>query len=567
MAEIAGVTFIFTDYDPGPSDPRVMFIPNTIDDATVSDLIDTFAARQADLDNLIFDPLMSAGGTEELGGGIEVAKTLTNLNTQIAFVPVRIWTSVGTITGADASGAVLTDSGANFVSDGVVPGASVFNFRTGAIGTVLRVVDLNNLLLLDALGAGDPDNEWQGGDTYRVINTRQVNISGGNDVAVDDLAAELPPILSTIFTQVVRTASSSATTANILALEHATFNGRVLVDVVNGFPGQPFPAGTSLQPCNNLTDALAIAAVRGFKSIEFIGDATIGGGLDFTGFNFSGTAPASSLITVDASALVSECEFRFMSIQGEFDGTVFMEHCTVLDIDMVEGNIERCAIAGTISLSGTSTFHMHDCHDGMAGLSHPMLDFGGTGMAAVITGWQGGLELRNKSGPEDVQVDILSGRLVLANTISAGNFVGRIQGSPVEDNSVGGTYDWTVIGPIDIADEVQTRDTEAAFTLAYEESTTTLELKAWLERGGVTVSTLVAISITWRDEDGEELFTLDETDALTGPPVQNPDTQGVYAFTHVQALADDAAYYVDVVITDAIGPVAERHPVMTIKGG
>ncbi len=219
MAEIADVTFIFTDYDPGPSDPRVMFIPNTVDEATVSDLIDTFAARQADIDNLIFAPMMSAGGTEDLGGGVAVAKTLTNLNLQIAFSPVRVWTSVGTITGADASGSLLTDGSANFVADGVVPGASVFNFRTGAIGTVFRVVDLNNLLLLNALGGGDPDNEWQSGDTYRVINTRQVNISGGNDVAIDNLDAELPPILPTVFTQVVRTASSSATTTNLEALE------------------------------------------------------------------------------------------------------------------------------------------------------------------------------------------------------------------------------------------------------------------------------------------------------------------------------------------------------------
>ena len=418
MAEIPGVTFIFTDYDPGPSDPRIMFIPNSVDDATVSDLIDTFAARQADLNNLIFAPMMSAGGTEELGGGIEVAKTLTNLNLQIAFKPVRVWTSVGTITGADATGVLLTDTGANFVADAVLPGASVFNFRTGAIGTVFRVVNLENLLMLDALAGGTPDNEWQAGDTYRIKNIRQVNVSGGNDVAIDDLEAELGPILPTVFTQVVRTASASATTANIVALEHSTFGGGVTVDIAGGTAGTAFPAGTLLQPVNNMTDALAIAITNGLNKFFVRGDLTLNdASLNLREFMFFGQSAQSSLITVDTLADIEDCEFSVCTLTGVLDGGNTVRDAVVEDVSFFNGFLFQTKVLGTLTLGGSTAAVLDFCFGGAGATT--IFDMGGSGSSLNLANFSGEVQIINKTGTDKLDVKMAAGSVELAASVVA----------------------------------------------------------------------------------------------------------------------------------------------------
>ena len=69
--------------------------------------------------------------------------------------------------------------------------------------------------------------EARGGPTYE-----QCIVSGGNVVAIDASKTPLAsPVFPTAFTQVVITASSSATTANQSQLQHGTFNGEITVSV------------------------------------------------------------------------------------------------------------------------------------------------------------------------------------------------------------------------------------------------------------------------------------------------------------------------------------------------
>lgn len=112
--------------------------------------------------------------------------------------------------------------------------------------------------------------------------------------------------------------------------------------------------------------------------------------------------------------------------------------------------------------------------------------------------------------------------------------------------------------------KIQDSHTAVALAVAFAEETNDLEIKTWLRRGLTNITSPVGVTVTWRNTDGTVLFTLTEANATSG---QDPDAQGVYAFTTNQALGDDLAYYVDVTITDSTGPVAERHPVSTIKGG
>lgn len=103
----------------------------------------------------------------------------------------------------------------------------------------------------------------------------------------------------------------------------------------------------------------------------------------------------------------------------------------------------------------------------------------------------------------------------------------------------------------------------ADLDVAFDNDTQLITIQSSLERERVPVAGPTAIAITWRDTDGTVLFTLDQSDATAS---QDPDAQGTFHFTLTQALANDVVYYVDVTITDAIGPVSKRHFVMTAKG-
>jgi type 1 fimbria pilin len=104
---------------------------------------------------------------------------------------------------------------------------------------------------------------------------------------------------------------------------------------------------------------------------------------------------------------------------------------------------------------------------------------------------------------------------------------------------------------------------ECKLTLSYVEATSQLDFRVWLERAGAGVTAPTAVTVSWYNPDGTTLLTVTQADALAG---QNPNARGIYAFRQTQALADDAAYDVEIAITDSSGTITTRIPVQTIRG-
>ena len=430
MAEIPGVTIDFTDYS-APSIPRTVHIPAPLVEASTQDLIDTLASKQAELDNLVYDALMSASGKDDLGGGVFVGLTQRLLNARISFDARKDSTTVGAVTTADANGIVLTDINAQFQTDGIEPGAWGVNFSDGSICSVIRVLS-ETQLLTDGLGGGT-DNQWEIGDVYKLYNITQVEVDGGNVVAVDDVGDPINPILPTAGTQAVRTSSSSATLQEQTDIQFSSYANKVTVDPVNGVAGTEFPTGTERQPVNNLADALTIAASVGLRRIGVIGSITLTGGLDFTGLRFEGDSPNATSIVVDASAQVNNTEFAYVYLSGVFDGLVSIERCVLGNVVMISGFVERTGLEGTVTLDGAGDLHLVNCYS--AGVS--VVDFAGAGSSLIATGWQGPISLINKSGPEPVSIDMDSGEVSLSPTISAGTITVRGVGPQPLNNMTG----------------------------------------------------------------------------------------------------------------------------------
>lgn len=103
MAEIPGATITWTDYD-GSGNPRLVNMPDS-SRRTVQDIVDTLAAQQAELDNLVYDAIYSAAGKEELSATEQVGITLTLQNARIKFPDPM----TPTLTGIDGGNLVAVD--------------------------------------------------------------------------------------------------------------------------------------------------------------------------------------------------------------------------------------------------------------------------------------------------------------------------------------------------------------------------------------------------------------------------------------------------------------------------
>lgn len=222
----------------------------------------------------------------------------------------------------------------------------------------------------------------------------------------------------------------------------ASFNGGVLVDPNNttglAAAGTTHPSGTRRRPVNNFADALTIASEFGLSTLYILGQGiTLDGGLDFRGLRIEGSSPNAASVSVSAAAQVEGCEFAGLTLDGVFDGLVLIERCELGNASMVEGLISGCGLSGTITLSAGTKLTILDCYDNIAGVGTPVIDFGGVGMPVILRNYQGAMTMRNKSGSDEVSVDLTPGRLVLESTVTGGAFLVKGIGSPTDDQSTG----------------------------------------------------------------------------------------------------------------------------------
>ncbi len=436
-------TDVVVDFD---ESPRIIEIAQPSTEMTMQDLVDTVRKIEDDFTKgLSQTKLLDASGKQDLGGGVFVGITTNLSNAKLSFEPRRTPTSVGTVTTGSGiqtprvlgNTYTFIDSGADFASDGVEVGALVINFTDRSIADVVEIIsptELRTRLLENGV-----DNEWDASDVYQVFNIVQCDATGGNLVANDGLGSTISSILPTSFTQVVKTASSSATISEQQDIQFASFGGGVTVDTTSSNSGTTFPVGTPREPVNNFTDALTIATSRGFKTFFILGDATVDSGLDYTGFSFIGESKSKTTLTVTSGATVTNAEFTNATIGGTLDGGSVFHDCRLTTIDFVDGFIEQCTLNETITLSGAVEAHFLDCFSGVPGVLTPTIDMGGSGTGLAIRNYNGGIKLTNKTGSESVSIDMGSGQVIIDDTVTTGTIILRGIGKWTnKDTYVGG---------------------------------------------------------------------------------------------------------------------------------
>lgn len=221
------------------------------------------------------------------------------------------------------------------------------------------------------------------------------------------------------------------------AIEYASFNGGVTVDVNSIYTGTVFPVGTPQQPVNNLSDALMIAGVRGFTTFYVVGDLTIDTGLDLGGYNFVGESQTKSELDIDTAANVFRCEFYEAHVSGVLDGQCVLKNCIVDDLNYINGVIEQCILEpGVITLGGGAEAYLLDCWSGAMSSGTPAIDMGGSGQSLIVRNYNGYLAVRNLSDPsQKVTIDLNSGEVYLESTLTAGEITVRGVGSVVDETN------------------------------------------------------------------------------------------------------------------------------------
>lgn len=298
------------------------------------------------------------------------------------------------------------------------------------------------------------------------------NMTGGNIVAFEDDSrqVELYPRLPTEYVSADRSSSSSATLQEQAALQYASFNGGVTIDVTSSYSGTEYPIGTPQQPVNNILDAHTIAEYRGFKSFFVIGNLSLDTAIpELHDHRFIGDGKDRTLIDILDIAHVVDCAYYESHVTGILDGNSRLQDCVIDNLNYIQGYIEQCVLSpGIIVLAGTDEAHFLDCWSGQPGVGTPTIDMGGAGQALALRNYNGGIALVNKTGPESVSIDMNSGQIKIdMTTVINGTIVCRGVGKLIDvttgDAVPSGTYgDLTILNELvsvkSIVDDVWDED-------------------------------------------------------------------------------------------------------------
>lgn len=445
--------------------PRIITIAKPSTEISIQDLVDSLVAIETDIDNINEPYLLDSSGKEDLGGGVKVGITARLYNAQIAFESRTIAKASGIITSDNLDGAILIDSNAHFITDNVQPGDVITNCTDMSMSSVIKI--LSETSLKHYILTGGTNNFWSVNDKYKIYSITQCNISGGNLVAVDVNGSGITPIMPTVFTQIVKTSSSSATLQELKDLQYSSFNGGVTVDVTSPYSGTTYPIGTPKNPVNNLEDAILIAKERGFDTIYIIGDMTIDMNGDYRGIIFVGETQTKTTMNIASAAQVEGCEFYNANITGTLDGNARLKDCTIGNLTYVYGVIDTCLLKGTIVLGGENTAYILDSWSGSTESSIPTIDMGESGQSLDLRNYNGDIKIINKTGPENISIDLNSGQVILDSTVTNGNIVIRGIGKLI-DNSNGAIVDseYLLNGP-SLVDSISSQLTVNASGIPY----------------------------------------------------------------------------------------------------
>jgi len=244
-----------------------------------------------------------------------------------------------------------------------------------------------------------------------------VNLLGGNTNLADRVNVN----------QVSIRANNSAGLVQVQEIQQLVYgDNEVTVNITTGRSGQTYPIGSRLPgfASNNADDAKFIADLRGINTFFIQESMSISSATaDFSaGYRFVGQQPLNTVFTIVASAILDNCQFSRMTIQGSLDSNSILNECAVGNLSFFNGVILSSLLQGTITLGGGINASFNKCFDHSTGVS-PGINMGGTGQSLTMTGFEGAIDISNSQDPLSTNFISGVGKVEFTPTITEGTFV------------------------------------------------------------------------------------------------------------------------------------------------
>ena len=220
--------------------------------------------------------------------------------------------------------------------------------------------------------------------------------------------------------------NNSAGLQDLSTLLASAYQGRVVIDVINGQSGTAVPVGTLGKPVNNIPDAVEIASVLGLGEIHVIGNIVLDSGDDVNGFRLVGQNPTRTYITILPAAATLSCELREATVIGTLDGNATLRDCVLGPVDYVNGSVIHSGMTNSpVLLGGNASAIFAQTFSLVPGYDTPTIDLGGSGQSLGVRGHIGGLKIINKTGEDPCSIDMVSGHLIVDETCATGDIYTR----------------------------------------------------------------------------------------------------------------------------------------------
>lgn len=209
--------------------------------------------------------------------------------------------------------------------------------------------------------------------------------------------------------------NNSAGLVQMAEIQHGVFHEGITIDAINGVAGTIYPAGTPMQPVNNIADARTIANYRGFKTLYVRGDLTLDSGDDVSDFMLIGENASRTFLTINSASSTASLEIQNCTVTGVLDGGTIIRDSYVFDLSYVNGFVFQCELAGTIQLGGGFPAHIMSCY---AEVNHTTIDMGGSGNSLNMQMCSGDYRIVNKTSTDNCGIHITSGTVTLEATVT-----------------------------------------------------------------------------------------------------------------------------------------------------
>ena len=196
--------------------------------------------------------------------------------------------------------------------------------------------------------------------------------------------------------------------------------------------------GTPSNPCDNLTDAMVVAAELGLKVLHFKGTIAIGA-LDLTGWTLHADGAPTDILTFTGTN-VNNAVIEQSVVSGSISGILRLVRSTVNSMTDIEGTLIDCSVTGPLVMpsGGSSVLSLISCTSNVIGLGTPVLNVnGGVANTFQLRAYSGGIEVQNCTNANNVgSIDMISGQVIVGPTNSDGSITLRGVGN-LTDTSTG----------------------------------------------------------------------------------------------------------------------------------